>query len=112
MKAALQIWVRTSQFPLSSTLISSVATSNGKSDYAVVKAPATWANGNFGHGQVNVKRAAGIIAWMNWQAKGNQSAGKHFFEPNDPFWRTNSYTEIKYKNFPKGAGAGGAAAES
>jgi hypothetical protein len=80
----------------------------------VVKAPATWANGQFGHGQVNVKRAAGIIAWMNWQAKGNQTAGKHFFEPNDPFWRANGYTEIKFKNFKNGAasvaGPAGAAA--
>jgi len=87
---------------------SDMATSNGKSDYNIVKAPATWANGQFGHGQINARRAAGIIAWMNWIAKGNESAGKHFFEPNDPFWRTNGYTEVKYKNWAgKGKGGGG-----
>jgi hypothetical protein len=111
LKAGLQIWVKASRYIVNIILTSSVATNNGKSDYAVVKAPATWANGNFGHGQVNVKRAAAIIAWMNWQAKGNQTAGKHFFEPNDPFWKQNSYTEVKYKNFGKNglAGAAGAA---
>jgi hypothetical protein len=80
-------------------LIVSTASKNGKQDYDSLKIPAVWANGQFGHGQVNVKRAKAIIAFLDWQAKGNETAGKYFTDPSNGFLKGNSYTEIASKNF-------------
>ena len=82
-----------------STLILLIATNNGKQDYAVLKTPATWASGQFGHGMVNAKRAAGIVAWLNWQAKGNATAGRYFTDRSSTYLKSMGYTEVSSKNF-------------
>jgi hypothetical protein len=48
---------------------------------------------------VNAKRAAGIVAWLNWQAKGNATAGKYFTDPRNTYLKSVGYTEVKSKNF-------------
>jgi hypothetical protein len=93
------IWVSLFQNLNWSALILWIASSNGKADYQALKIPATWANGQFGHGQVNAKRAAGIVAWLNWQAKGNATAGKYFTDPSNNYLKSHGYTEVSSKNF-------------
>jgi hypothetical protein len=83
-----------------STLTPSIATNNGKQDFAALTTPRTWANGNFGHGMVNANRAAGIVAWLDWQANGNATAGKFFTDPSNGYLKTRGYTEVYAKGFP------------
>ena len=72
---------------------------NGKSDYEALKVPTTYASGPFSHGGGGLKMNAAVVAWMNWQAKGNETAGKIFLDPEHTYLKSLGYTEILTKNW-------------
>jgi hypothetical protein len=47
---------------------------------------------------VNPDRAAAIVAWLDWQGKGNETAGKFFTDPSNGYLKTRKYTEISARN--------------
>jgi len=74
-------------------------TKNGEADYNTLTSPAVFADGPFGHGGGAGFMTTAVATFMDWQIKGNKTAGQAFLDENNNFIKSLGYTEVKRKNW-------------
>jgi len=74
-------------------------TRNGQADYDTLTTPTVWANGPFGHGGGAGFMTTAVATFMDWQLKGNKTAGQAFLDEKNNFIKSLGYTEVKRKNW-------------